>query len=1044
MNLRSSLIKIFNLEKGEEKVVLLIILYSFFIGASLAFFVSSTTGMFLNLFERKMLPISFIASGIIVYLVGLVFSNLQKKIRFSNLLNIAITFLFISSTIFLIFYMIGSAAWVVFILYSWIRVFGYIHSVTFWGLASKLFSLRQGKRVFGLIGSGEVISSIISFFSIPVLLRFITTEDLLIIAIICMIISFFLMFLLVKKNKVKLSDIGKYKSNNNENQEKPKISFFENKYFSIIFFIALLPVLSQFLVDFIFQAQLKVQFPQKDALTGFVGLFFGFTSIIEFVLKTFLSGRLISRYGIKLGLLVFPLMLVFSFVFASLTGTFDSTISLFFPFVALGRLFSRAARTSFHDPSAQILFQPIPIEIRLAFQSKIEGGPKAFGNIIAGVIILLLSTLSFLSLVHFAYILLAIVIYWTKVSYDAYKEYKKTIQAVLNTDMILSENEIDNTNTNLNYLKENLLKTSDNSFEKLSNFARKIEPQFIDNILVEIFDKVDIIAKEKIIDIFYNRYNLRDLKIIYDKISENDIFSEKAILVKSRIEYLSNINFETVINKSNSNEFSDRLEASNILRFLKRFNSYKYIFNLLNDKEFAIKTNAITASGENRNNELWQKLFEFLKVEALRNYAISSIIEIGESILYELEKYSDKYSEDTDLQITIISIFGRISSKKSIQFLRKNINSQNRRIKFATITALNNLGYEATRIETTHTNNAIETEIELIVWITAAIEDLRLQASQKLLEAVNYEFEQKKNDLFNLLALIYTKKNIDVIKNNLSSTTGDNKGYALEILDMIFSEEIKFLLLPLFENTSSFEILNAYKFLYPQKKLSYSQRLSDIINKNYSDISLWFKALALLELNLVEDQNFKETIFIVNIPNPNLILKEIACSSLFKLNNATFLDQVVKLKTVDTFNISHLKNKIGKNKHDNVLFIYEKVEILKKIKFLENSDFQYLLCIAEESSDIFLNENRKINANLNKYLILVLSGEISVSGNGNTEIFKTNSLIDYTLNNNTENYSINAFTESSLLFIDYNKVLNFTLKNTEIIINYIDYITQYQ
>ena len=85
MNFKSSLIKIFNLEKGEEKIVLLIIIYSFFMGAAIAYFVSSATSLFLSLFNRQILPVAFIASGLIVYLIGIVFSKLQKSLRFSKL-----------------------------------------------------------------------------------------------------------------------------------------------------------------------------------------------------------------------------------------------------------------------------------------------------------------------------------------------------------------------------------------------------------------------------------------------------------------------------------------------------------------------------------------------------------------------------------------------------------------------------------------------------------------------------------------------------------------------------------------------------------------------------------------------------------------------------------------------------------------------------------------------------------------------------------------------------------------------------------------------
>ena len=42
----------------------------------------------------------------------------------------------------------------------------------FWGTTGRLFTLRQGKRLFGLVDAGLIIGIIISCYTIPVLLSF--------------------------------------------------------------------------------------------------------------------------------------------------------------------------------------------------------------------------------------------------------------------------------------------------------------------------------------------------------------------------------------------------------------------------------------------------------------------------------------------------------------------------------------------------------------------------------------------------------------------------------------------------------------------------------------------------------------------------------------------------------------------------------------------------------------------------------------------------------------------------------------------------------
>jgi len=1031
------LIKLFNLERGEEKIVLLLIAYSFFMGAAIAFFVSSATSLFLVQFERGMLPITFIISGIIVYLLGLVFSRLQKKINFSKLVNLAISFLFVSSSIFLVYYLFDKAAWLVFVLYSWIRVFAYIHAVVFWGVATKLFSLRQGKRIFGIIGTGEVISSIISFFSIPILLSFIQTEDLLIIAIIALIFSFLLMFIIVGANKEKLAT-KKIVQDIDDKKDKHKISFFENKYFTYIFFISLFPVLAQFLVEFIFQAQIKIQFPVKDALTGFLALFFGFTSIVEFVLKTFLAGRLISKYGIKLGLIVFPLMLFISFLLASVSGVLYGTLSMFFSFVTLGRLFSRAARTAFHDPAAQILFQPIPNDVRLDFQSKIEGGPKAFGNIVAGVLILLLSLLSFLNLVHFSIILFVIVVIWLKISLDTYKEYKKSIENVLNTKTENKNIEIqlDDTSHELS----DSIKKYNNNFDKLTNFSFIYEPIKTYKILSHTYTESRNEIKDKIINIYTKNNNVKELKITleFEQKNNNSIYIDK---INETIENISKINFSKIEEKSKSQDVAERVEAALLLGNSKRYNAPQILLELLQDSNIEVRKQAFKTSYYFNNQTIYQKLIGELQNFSLKNICITSIIAIGEPIITELIKSYNKNYQNIELQVIILQIIGEIESKRSTYFLRTKIESQNSLIRNTAINALINLNYVANRSETTLINMALEEEIEIIVWFIATIQDLNSKENNALINSLSKELELKKENIFNLISIIYTKETIDIIKKNLISPEGNNKGYALEILDMILNESTKDMLLPLFESTANKQIIEAYKDIFPQQKLAPKERIKDVINKNINHVSAYTKSIAIFELSKFATEDVT-MMLIAYLPNQNQIIKESVAYNLYKIDDEKFFDYLIKLNVEDRIIFSDFNIRFNKLNTSNNLFIFEKINKLKMITFFEDIFEKDLIKIAENTNNYIINIEQEIIINTQKYLYFVIEGSIILYDNEQEFKISPLQLIDKTLEQNQTTLKCKAENKAHILEIDFNLLLNLVAENKYFKQNYIKYLNQ--
>jgi len=413
-----SLRKTLNIRKGEEASIRLLLIYSFFIGSAIAFFISASTSIFLTSFEREMLPYAYIAGGVIVYFLGLIYTRIQKKYDFSQLLIILIIFLLLSVLILTGSYFFSKFKIFSFMLFVWIRVFVFVNGVTFGAISTKIFDLQQGKRLFGLITTGEVVSFILGFFSIPIILKYTVTDNILIIPIFSLLICVFIMFVIVKKFKGQLAIRITSKSEKQKTKKK-FTDIFKNKYYFNIFLLALLPILGAVFVDYIFNAQAKSEFTDQKILTGFIGIFFGIVMIIEFLLKTFLTGRIISKYGIKIGLVLLPLSLIFSFTLASVSGTLYGTAAMFFSFIMLSKLFARAFRASFHDPAFQILYQPLIPDERLAVQSKIEGGPKALGNAIAGVLLLIL-TMSGLSLTQISYIFLIILIFWSSTGFTMY------------------------------------------------------------------------------------------------------------------------------------------------------------------------------------------------------------------------------------------------------------------------------------------------------------------------------------------------------------------------------------------------------------------------------------------------------------------------------------------------------------------------------------------------------------------------------------------------------------------------------------------------
>lgn len=431
---KEALYTIIDLKEGEGRTVGLFIGYSFFMGVAVAIFYTATTSLFLIAFDRTMLPKAYIAGGIAVYALGVLTNYIQKRIRFTRLVTLLIYFLMASVTSLLLFYEFSDIVWIVFFLFVWNRIFVFVNGITFWTTASKIFNIQQAKRLFGLISAGEVLSSILSYFSVPLLLGFLKTEELLYIVAVAVGACIVLMTVIIRSNSGELENTVELSQE--REKEKPGGAdswkeFFKNPYYALVFLLAMMPVVGLFFVDFMFAVESKRIYPDKEQLASFLGVFFGFCAIIEILIKTVLYGKLINKYGIALGITLLPITLIFSVTLAVSYGIFYGTTAFFFTFIVLSRFFMSSVRKSINEPSFQVLMQPIPKLERATLQSRIEGGPKALGNIIPGVILLALTSSSDIGTLHIAGFFLVILVGWLFISLKIQGQYRTVLSSLL-------------------------------------------------------------------------------------------------------------------------------------------------------------------------------------------------------------------------------------------------------------------------------------------------------------------------------------------------------------------------------------------------------------------------------------------------------------------------------------------------------------------------------------------------------------------------------------------------------------------------------------
>lgn len=398
-----------------------------------------------------MLPYVFIASGIIGYILWYFFARIQKFLAFRNLLISGYFFLLIS--ILFLFFMAESSGnkWWYFSMFVWMRFFTFLNAVMFGGIFARIFNMQKGKRLFALISAGDVVSQMLGYFSIPLLLKSAGVSTLLWISISGIFLQLLLILFLNRYYKSKF-DPHVPKTTINAIQEQPKDNN-TRTYYLLMFCVSLLPMLGFYYVDYMFLNELKLEYTSGQAVAGFLGLFLGAVAVVELITRLFISGRLLTIYGLKFGINILPITLLFSTLVIVFFALMPGFTGLVFSMIAFSKLLERVLRFSFNEPAYQIFYQPVPQEQRFSLRTKMEGVPKALGVIIAGLLILFFNSLGFKESLYLNLLFLVVLAGWLFITKASYKSYCLMLEQFVKRKFTLL-----NTGKNLNSLNTRVKK----------------------------------------------------------------------------------------------------------------------------------------------------------------------------------------------------------------------------------------------------------------------------------------------------------------------------------------------------------------------------------------------------------------------------------------------------------------------------------------------------------------------------------------------------------------------------------------------------------
>ncbi|MBT4785525.1 MAG: cyclic nucleotide-binding domain-containing protein [Candidatus Marinimicrobia bacterium] len=408
MNFIKNIIKI---KSGEGKMVLTFFMFSFFTIAMGLVAKTARDAYFLSRFDKSILPLMFLAIAIVISPILTFYTKLSKKLAARTVFMITCS-IFAVSFIFLQAIMTG---YVIPIAYIWIEIAVAIMIIQFWSYAGESFEPQQAKRLFGIIAGGGSFAVMLIGMTLKPYVKTFGTDELLFIS------AGFLGLAFLFGNL----SIQYFKKDQTKGPKKPiKKTQKKKKMDPFIVGIATIVALSAIvttLVDYQFKMIASATFPEETDLVGFFGTFYSIAGAASIIMQFFITGPILSRFGILLGLLILPFFLILG-----------STSILLAP-VLLSASFAKFSDQTFkftiNSSSLELIWLPVPPEIRRIIKPQVSGTIKSIAEGIGGLVTFLL--VKIIALPYLSIVSLGSIVIWLFTSFKVKTGYVNQLQTAI-------------------------------------------------------------------------------------------------------------------------------------------------------------------------------------------------------------------------------------------------------------------------------------------------------------------------------------------------------------------------------------------------------------------------------------------------------------------------------------------------------------------------------------------------------------------------------------------------------------------------------------
>ena len=797
--------RVVDIQPEETRGALLMAAYFFFITSSAYIIKAVKISLFLHRLNYSKLPYAYLITAALMGFVVSLNTKLLKSMNRSRYVSVSLMF-FIAGLF--IFRLLFRVSWdgILILYWLWSDVFLVLSVTQFGILVNDLYQPRQAKRFWSFFVSGGLLGGIFGSLLVTFLAKVFRTENLLLLC------PAFLVFCLgIVRSLVKPS-LGETKEKKPESPGLPEEragywksfqALTKSRYLVLLSCMMAVSVIVSTLIDFQFNAIIGTKFGKSsDAQTAFLGIFFTLLLVFSLILNLFLTNRILKNFGIKIALLVTPLILSLG---AGALFLVPVAWRIFWAVVVKGA--DKSLTLTFSQGTREVLYIPVPQQIKYKANMFIDMFVNKLGDGLAAVLLMIFFKLLGFSIPQLSYIILVFTGIWIVLSFRLTHEYVGIVKKNLTIKwpdadkFVFEQIDVDATKLIFDTLESkqrssvlyamNLLDLIKK--EKMSPELRKIIRARSSGVRAGSLDSLLDVHGETLVPEWEDALESRDLDEQVQEILSLDVYQE---LMRERVEKISAA--------KDGSTLVSQMEVAKALGMMAADSPLvQNLGRLLRHDSPDVVRYALESAGRQKKREFVPLIVPHLGRSATQQAAGQALLQYGDKIAGTLKDYLADPKEDVKLRKAIPDILARMRTQRATDLLVRELKKRDSDVQGEVIEALTKIRSQSPFLR--FSERDIDSEVFTAVK-KACILVLELfnaqKENKKAVLAVELEniLARTLKQIFELVSLVYSHEDVMRAYQNYREGTKRSVDYALELLENMLKKDIKEALLPLLED----------------------------------------------------------------------------------------------------------------------------------------------------------------------------------------------------------------------------------------------------